>query len=251
VAGRSGTAEAAQASAPALRGIKRARAPSDELETLPAEAGRERAGPSSAAGAADSAGPEAGLAGKGRAGAAGGGGLRAATRARGGKEGLEMPAGHALWLTFEDAALEEKFRAWHSLRLSKVRGARPAGVCLSLLALPAPCSREELLATQTGDASCQVHTGRQGRMRSLNNPTHGRKPPGGALVRASGACTGAPAAAVRAAGRGADAGAAGRRWTPSAWASLWSSSCGWASASRTAWHSTRRSPTSPSWRCWA
>ena len=251
VAGRSGTAEAAQASAPALRGIKRARAPSDELETLPAEAGCERAGPSSAAGAADSAGPEAGLAGKGRAGDAGGGGLRAATRARGGKEGLEMPAGHALWLTFEDAALEEKFRAWHSLRLSKVRGARPAGVCLSLLALPAPCSREELLATQTGDASCQVHTGRQGRMRSLNNPTHGRKPPGGALVRASGACIGAPAAAVRAAGRGADAGAAGRRWTPSAWALLWSSSCGWASASRTAWHSTRRSRTSPSWRCWA
>ena len=90
---------------------------------------------------------EAGLAGKGRAGDAGGGGLRAATRARGGKEGLEMPAGHALWLTFEDAALEEKFRAWHSLRLSKVRGARPAGVCLSLLALPAPCSRKELLAT--------------------------------------------------------------------------------------------------------
>jgi len=136
-AGRSGAGEAAQASAPALSGIKRARAPSDELEALPAEAGRERAGPSSAAGAADGAGPDAGLAREGRAGAAEGAGPRAATRSRARKEGLEMPACHALWLTFEDAALEEKFRAWHSTQLSKVRGACPAGARLRLPALPA------------------------------------------------------------------------------------------------------------------
>ena len=45
-----------------------------------------------------------------------------------GKEGLQMPAGHPLWLTFEDASLEEAFRVWHSTQMSKVP---PGRVCIS------------------------------------------------------------------------------------------------------------------------
>ena len=103
-----------------LSGVKRLRGPSSEFRAS-FEAPSKGTGPGT---------PVAGASSSKRAADFGGGQLRMG-RAGGffwgrkgpasmGKEGLQMPACHPLWLTFEDASLEEAFRVWHSTQLSKV-----------------------------------------------------------------------------------------------------------------------------------
>ena len=116
--------EEAVAGGASVGSVARMRGSLSEIEA-PREAAVERA---AASGAADGRGRAAADADPTPQGGGGGSssGVKAAGRA-GGKEGLEMPACHPLWLTFENAAIEEKFRAWHSAQMSKVRARAVAG----------------------------------------------------------------------------------------------------------------------------
>ena len=102
-----------------LSGVKRLRGPSSDFRaSFEAPAGGSGSG-TPGVGASSSKRADFGV-GQLRMGRAGGffWGRRGA--AAKGKEGLQMPACHPLWLTFEDASLEEAFRVWHSTQMSKV-----------------------------------------------------------------------------------------------------------------------------------
>ena len=253
VGGRLGADEAAAGSA-SVGSVGGMRGALSEIEA-PHEAAVERAAASGAADERGRAGVDADLAPQGGGGGSSSGG-KAAGRA-GSKEGLEMPACHPLWLTFENAAIEEKFRIWHSAQMSKVRACAVAGrrlrICIMPLSLTA-CAGECRSSTGRWAAVCSRAVAGSHAAVTMQ-PWHVLH--AGALYRLPAPWTPQLSALCH---RGRPGrlmtprtahGTCARRWTPSMWASPSSSSCGWASASRTAWRSTRRSRTRLSWRSWA
>lgn len=136
-----------------LSGVKRLRGPSSAFRaSFEAPSGGTGSGtPGVGASSSKRADSGVGQLRMGRAGRFFWGGKGAAGK---GKEGLQMPACHPLWLTFEDASLEEAFRVWHSTQLSKV----PPGRVWTSACLDTPCWHRGAVPELRDTASCPLIT---------------------------------------------------------------------------------------------